>query len=405
MGKENIKFSRKNIAIQDGYYYYFDERNDTLYKKVSNGKTAFTYPLEPPLGTKQVESLNYDGYYFWTLQEGTTSEDVVVKKWKIENFICILADTFDFIHDSSNKYDCPSFSLEYYNTTLSYELPSHSTELTVSTFGDKIESGTVLTLGPNAANQYEDVTVTGTLGVNGRFGLDFYTSHSYNSGTPIYFSKNLWLVNHFIYTSTGGALYKINLPNKHQEYVLEDSDLELAEASCFYNTVDNQYILFPVGNVLRFFNINTLVVEKSMLMDNIRTNQSTIIPIYALKVVDGSLYRLQEEATYFSQNNSFSSYNYQLSPLRPFVDSVTIDVAPKILPSNGMNIADVVAVARDQFDDPIQIKPMLFWDTDSTGFMTIINTYTNLYGVARSYYNAGVIPSTVTIAAKVTQYD
>lgn len=405
MANENIRFPREHMALRDNYFYYFDERNDTLNQKVSNGKISFIFPLDTPLGSKQVEAMEYDGYYFWTLQEGTTNEDVLIKKWYIENFVCKLGHTIELSHDVDHKFNCPSFSLEYYNTALTAELPNHSSEITISSYGDKIDPGTILTLGPNPQNQYENVTVTGTLSGINRFGLDFYTQNSYEEDTAVYFPKNIWLVNHFTYTATGGSLYKISLPNERIDDVIEDTDFESIIASCFYNTGSAQYVLLPFGTTLRFFNTTSLSVDKSMIMDNIQTNQSTVIPIYDLKVEDGTLYRLQQAATYFNTNYTFSTYNYQPSPLRPFIDSISVDVTPKILPSNGVNLADVIAIVKDQYNNPIVSKHVFFDDSDPTGFIVLQNTYTGLYGTALTRYKAGIIPNTVIIGAAATQYD
>ena len=405
MTNENIKFPRQHFVIYNNYFYYFDERNNVLYQKVNNGDVVFTYPINGILGSNQVTSLEYDGYYFWSLQQGNTNEDIIIKKWAIKNFICELVDSIELNHNADHKFNSTTFALEYYNTSLTEDLPKGSSELILENYGQKIESGTILSIGPDEYNRYEDVTVTGTLpGIN-KFGLNFYTEYDYLKETNVYFSKNIWLINHFLYTDPGGGLYKINLPGKEIDDIVEEEDFESVISSCFYNTIDTQYILFNIGTTLRFFNIDTLTVEKSMVMDNIEDDQVTLIPIYDIEVIGDSLYRLQKHATYFGTDNDFSTYNYQPSTLRPFIDSVTVDVSPKILPSNGVNVADVIAIIKDQYGEPIVFKTVKFEDTDPTGYMLINEDYTNLYGVAESNYRSGVSPASVIIRATATQYD
>jgi len=405
MSADNINFPRNHMAVRDGYFYYFDERNNTLNKKVSDGSSVLIYPLTTSLGLNQVNAIEYDGTFFWTLQTGDTNEDVVIKKWLIEDFVCTLNDSIELTHNTDHKFNCPAFSLEYYNTTLSNEVLHHSSEVTLNDYTEKITPGTVLSLGPNNLNQYEEVTVTGTLPGTGRFGLDFYIRNSYEVGNEVVFAKSVWLVNHFLYSDVGGSLYKIALPSKDISLIIPYEDLSFVNSCCFYNTEDVQYLVFVIGTVVRFFNLDTLIVDKSMFIDNVKTDQTTVIVVHDLKIAEGSLFRLQTSATYFGKDSVFSNYNYQCSPLRSFVDSVTIDVNPKILPSNGFNVSDITSFVKDQYSRPSKIKPVTFIDDDPVGFITTVNTYTDTNGKAVSSYKAGVVPGIVTITVTITQYD
>lgn len=404
MVNENIKFPRAHMAVKDQYFYYCDERNNTLNVRVSDGSTSFVYPFETSLGSNQVKALEYDGNFFWTLQQGVSINDHVIKKWAIDNYVCKLVTTLNLSQTSEDIFQCPTFALECYSTNLSEPLFEHSVQVTLDSYYSKIEPGTVLTLGPNTDGVYEDVTVTGTINGNNIFGLDFYTFNSFDVGTPVYFSKNIWLVNDYTHTSPGGSLYKISLITNRIETVISDDDFGYVNACCFYNSGSAQYILYVVETTLRFFNIDTETTEISMFMDN-RQLDTTVIPIYDIKVVGDTVYRLQNKATYFGTNFSWGTYNYQLSTIRSFIDSITIDVVPKILPSNGINTAEIVISIRDQYNNPAQNKPVLLEDSDTVGFITILEPYTNLLGVATSYYKAGVVPAIVEITATATQYD
>ena len=357
------------------------------------------------IGTNSVKCMEYDGHYFWTLQEGSTSTDIIIKKWYIENFVLKLKEILPFNHTSDHLFDVDTFSLEYYNTTLSSGVLKNDTSIYITDFIDYVDSGTVITIGPNNEGQFEDVTVTGTLSY-GALGLDFFINYDYDIDTSVYFTTNLLLVNKYAYTTyEGGALYKVKLPQKEIIEVIVDTDFVSVFASCFYIDTDNKYILLSLGTNLRFVNLISLMADKTMTLDNIKTDQSTIIPIYALQVDGDTLYRLQRSATYFGGNNNFTTANYQVSPIRPFIDSITANAFPKILPANGMNVSEVTAIVNDQYAHPIRLKPVEFQDSDSVGFMTIQYTYTDLFGVATSYYKAGIIPDNVLIMVMATQYD
>jgi hypothetical protein len=109
--------------------------------------------------------------------------------------------------------------------------------------------------------------------------------------------------------------------------------------------------------------------------------------------------------TYYGTDYSLSTYNYQCTPIRSFIDSVSMEVYPKILPSNGTSISTVKTAMQDQYGEPAQYKAAHLSDDDDYGYLTIDTPLTNLEGVATSYYRAGLEVRQVTITALATQYD
>ena len=148
----------------------------------------------------------------------------------------------------------------------------------------------------------------------------------------------------------------------------------------------------------------------TMIIDNIRSDQVTIIPVYNAAVYGKTLYRLQDEATYYGTNNDWGSlYNYQISPIRSFLDSIVVTAYPAIVPANAYNTVKVEAVVKDQYDEGVIYKPVYFTDDDSIGYITINPVYTDIFfGTGRTsptYYKAGIMPATVTIEGTATQDD
>lgn len=405
MTNENIRFSKNHLVVKEGYFYYIDEVSNILYKKISDGGSAFTYPIVTTFGNTPIKCLVFDGHFFWALQQNSNNLDVTIKKLFLKNFVLELEETIEFTHDSNHSFNVNSFAVEYYSTTISGGVLKGASNIALNSCFSLVEPGTILTIGPNSEDLYEDVTVTGTINSN-TFGLDFFIKNNYENNTPVYFSKNLLLINKYAYNAAdAGALYKIGLPQKTIDEVIEDLDFVNMTSSCFYQDIDKGYLVGTVGVNLRFIQIDTLVVEKTMTLDNISVNQDEVFQIYALQIENDTLYRLQRKATYYNTTYTFTTANFQVSPLRPFVDAVSIDVYPKILPSNGINIADITVIAKDQYAHPLVFKPVFIGDNDSTGYITITNTYTDLNGKAVSYYKAGLVPNTVSILATVTQYD
>lgn len=410
MAYENIRFPKAHFVVSEGYFYYIDEVSNILYKKVADGGVAFTYPLTVPIGSNVVKCMAFDGYFFWTLQDGATSSDAVIKKWSIDNFKCKFVDAFYFTNNSSHKYSITTFDVEHYITALSDDvigpMIGYCGEAAVSLddYADVVEYGTVLTIGPNKDGKSEQVTVTGTIG-DGVVGLDFYTKYSYESGAPVYFTKDLWMVNRYANTTLSGALYNVSTVTKDINYLIKDKDYLNITAMCFYDDGVDEYLLFAIGTTLRFMDLKTRTVVKSMVLDNIKANMSTIIPINALQIDGDNVYRLQNSATYYQIDNTYISYNYQLSPIRSFIDSVSMDCRPKILPCNGINVSEIKAVVKDQYALPKTLSYVEFQDNDPTGYITTRGVYTALDGTALSYYKAGLVPNNVLIMAKATQFD
>jgi hypothetical protein len=154
--------------------------------------------------------------------------------------------------------------------------------------------------------------------------------------------------------------------------------------------------------------VDTLNNYGVMTMDNKRVNQS-VIPIYDLAISGETIYRLQDEATYYGVDNYWGSlYNYQISPVRPFVDSITVTAFPLILPANARNITQVTATVLDQYGNGAKYKPVFFTDDDSVGYMLTNPAYTDYFfgtGQAKTAYRAGIDKHTVNIEGTVTQYD
>lgn len=408
MAYENIKLKYANFTINGGYFFTFTHTNDVMYKKNTRGNTVFTYPLDTSLSNIPVLEVCCDGINFWTLQAGSTatvSNVRVIRKWRIDRNICKLINTFTF-GNATEYFTSDTFAIEASCDYLLDDILSGSTYLTLSpTFSQEVPAGTVLTIGPNSDGFCEEVTVTGTIFSN-TFGLDFYTSLDHSAGEAVSFVTNLWLFNNYKGVVLSPLLLRYNLINCEFDYSLVDPSFTSMGSSTFYRDAENtNYILYVYGTALKFFNVDQKETVKSFTMDNIRVDGSTVIPIYGLEVENDTLYRLQNYMKYFEVNYSMSTYNYQCSTLRPFVDSISMEVYPKILPANGVSEATVTTIIQDQYGDPAQYKVAHISDDDSSGYLTITTPLTNLQGVAISYYRAGLSVRSATITALATQYD
>lgn len=402
MAYENIRFRKSNMVVDQGYFYMFDEDWDSLTQKLDDGTVAFTYPLDTVISTA-VKSLEYDKINFWSL-ENPGGGSVNVKKWRVENSICNLKDTINLSPD----YDSNAFTVEHYHTSVAATISGGDSVIQVKSYYDTVISGgVVLTLGPNNSTWYEDVTVNSVSGTY--VTLISGTQYSYEVNDEVNFYTNLWLFNN----DGNGSLRKINAYTGALLATTSGSEYDNITACTFarINDIfdsDVDALIYVKSTNLKFVNVDTLANYDIMTIDNLRSNGSTVIPVYDLTISGKTVYRLQDEATYYGSNNSWSTYNYQISTIRPFIDSITVTAYPLILPANGYNVTQVKAAVFDQYGDGIKNKPVYFTDTDNVGFITINPAYTDYFwgtGEAKTAYRAGVTPQTVTIEGTATQYD
>lgn len=402
MSYENIKFSKPNMTVIDGYFYMLDENWDGLVQKLDDGTISFVYPLDTII-SNPVKNLEFDGVNFWSLED-PGGDEIIIRRWQIENNICDLKDTFSL----SPGYSSEAFTVEHYHTSLSATVSGGDDIIQVNRYYDTVISGGVtLTLGPNNSDQYEDAIVNSVSGTN--ITLTSGTQYSYDVGDEVNFYLYLWVFN----SDGSGSLCKIdartgNLLNQH-----DDSEYDNIKA-CTFARITNVFdsnvdaLIYVKSTNLKFINIDTLANYGTMIMDNLRSNNITIIPIYDLAISGKTIYRLQNEATYYGSDNSWATYNYQVSTVRPFIDSITVTAYPLILPANAVNVTEITALVNDQYGNGSVYKPVSFTDNDNVGFITINPAYTDYFwgtGKAITHYKAGVSVHTVNIEGTVTQYD
>ena len=183
MAYENVKFPKPNMTYYAGYFYFFDEDNDVLWQKLSDGDTVFSYILDTPLNNV-VKSLEYDTLFFWTLEQD--ENDLLIKKWYIDNYLCRLKNTYTF-----SSFESDAFSVEYYISKLSTSAISGSVYITIDdNFELVLASGTKVYLDENdyLESNYID-TISGST-----IKLKNPLQYSHQDNTKFYAATNLLIV-------------------------------------------------------------------------------------------------------------------------------------------------------------------------------------------------------------------
>jgi len=416
MAYENIRLRKQNFAMVNGYFWTVDNDIDSVVVKTDDGTLAYSYPLDTVIGN-EVNSLEFDGYNIWTLQSAGT-DAISIKRWHINNYVCTLRSTFDFVPGPSHKYSVDCFTVEHYHTEFSSDESAGSQVLSILET-DKIESGFVLVLGPNHLGQMEEVSVSSASG--GSVQINGSTLYEYNAGAPMSFYNRIWLFNNYNGTdSSTGALYHIDaytgsVVTKYPGGAYKDIKActffgvpkYVFDRAVGFSVIDPRYnsICYVKGTNMLFLDPDDLNNSNgSMTMDNIESNQATNIEIYDITMEGTNVYRLQLKATYYGATANFAgTYNYQLSSLNPFITSISLRANPAILPANGVNPSIITAIVKDQFNLPVEQRQVFFTDDDTSGAITSSPVNTDADGIAITTYIAGTSAREVRITATAQQ--
>jgi len=417
MAYDNIQFSKDHFAIVDGYFYMFDNDNKVVNCTVADGGMAFSYASLTSFN--QIHQAHYDGFYFWTMEDGTTAgSDLIFRKWIIEGAFIVQKGKYTLIGSSGeHRYDSDAFCIEHYNTTFSGIALEGASSFYVNDISHFTE-GTNLTLGPNSNGFYEEITVTGTISGTGNTGLvqmNFYLEHTYEDGDNITQAENIFLFNNYSNRTSNGALYKFNTSGANLTYIEHIADDEYKNVlAATFGKFSTRHLGSNVSNIfyvksttLKMLDPLDLSTTTTMVMDNIESDGSPVYTIYAIQIFGNTLYRLQRQAMYYGSNYTFlnSKYNYVMSPLRNFIDTITAGVYPQVLPANGVNIAIINATVKDQYGNLFSYRPVYFSDDDDHGYLGNLMVYSAMNGVAINYYRSGIDVRTVTIDIYVSQFD
>ena len=208
----NIGIRKHNFTVHNGYFYTFDEDMDALLQKTDDGNNAFSYPCDTLL-SYQVDSLEFDGVYFWSMESYGTlpNTTVLIKRWKIDNYITKLEQTITLVSNSSHIYSTNCFTVEHYHTTLTAATLMGDTTIYIDDYSNnpKVIEDAILHIGPNADGKEEDVQVAST--VFGGVVLTTPLLFDYTEDAPVHFHRRLWLFNNYNGNdATTGALYKFD---------------------------------------------------------------------------------------------------------------------------------------------------------------------------------------------------
>jgi len=425
MAYENIQTKYRNFTGGDGYFYYFDQAQDNIIVKTDDGNIAFTYPLDTAIAN-EVVSLEYDGANFWTLENPGGS--VIIRRWELDNYVCTLQNTFTKTDDGSNTYDSSAMTVEHYHftfgadeTTGESNISTTDPEGIITDISSKVSSGMRVYFGPSTETGYEgdmenfSVISAGTdfIVINGT------TSSKYKAGDPISTYKYIWMFNDYNGLAAEGALYKFDAYTGSYITKFGGNEYDNIEACTFAvipeglkdatgSDIVVNALAYVRGSNMLFTNVDSPTLENygSMAMDNINSDEISILTVYDLMIYENNVYRLQRQATYYGSTTTFanSAYSYQLATLTPFVHSISLQAVPAVIPADsGVSSSQITAVVKSQFLLAISGRQVDFTDDNTGGYLSDTTVLTDSDGVALTTYYSGSDATEVKITATAKQ--
>lgn len=390
-----LGFSKPNMTVIEEYFYNFDDTEDMLVQKTSDGTVAFTYPFDT-VNSEVIRGAEWDGVNWWTLEDSSVADSIVIRRWQIDNYICKLQQTININAGGGHLYDVDCFTVEHYHTTITGSVHSPgSTTITMDAgYGDKVGSGMNVTL-KNTNGDQETISVFDA--DDGSIELQDPTVYTYTNGDTCEWYSNIWLLNNYDgIDDISGALYKFNA--YLGSYINHYAGGAYKDITCMtFSAIDlptvgevNSLIYIKYKNML-FVDISGIGVELDYYGSMVVEEDGGTITDLAME--NDNLYMLQ-------------GGSYKLTTFHSFVTSIALLASPAIIAANGVSASTITAVVKDQFGAPVVGRLVDFEVPIGPGIGEITGgtpKNTDSDGRATTVYTAGDDAATVTVTATVSQ--
>jgi hypothetical protein len=406
MAFENIRVQYGNFtvdAVNGSSFYTVDHITNQLIEKNSSGTVIFSYFMD--VDVTEVQALQHDGVFFWTLERSGTS-GFVVRKWQIgsDNLVRV-QDSFSYASNSLDNFDVEAMALEWYSDSFDNSVDAADVVFDVND-GSVIQAGDTIVAGPSTAvgftGQLGTATVTNvtntTVTVSSSFGIDF------SPNDPIYFNRSFFVFSDAAPANPDiGALYKFDSSDGRTLAVNTSNMFFGVKAATFFK----QNLMFVKGGEVIWLDIDSQNIFKSQAIDNLNENRTEHHEAFDLAGFSDTIYRLELQHVYLSGGSytteSWGEYNYNTSSTVPAVYFVAVKAEPPVIHKAVVGLTTtsrIVVQALDQFRVPVLSRPVNLSSTG--GSVSPSSGTTDSDGKFVSTYTANSTAGAVEIQATVT---
>lgn len=405
MAFENIQIEYGNFTIDrsGSVFYTIDHDTNSLISKNSSGTVIFSYFLAEDV--QEVQSLQFDGVHYWTLERQGTS-GFRVRKWEIgtDNLVRVV-DVFSFISDAIVQYDTHAFAVEHYSDSLDNSVLTGATSFDLNDAGT-ITIGDRITIGPSTAVGFEgdfsETVVTNKAGST--VTVSPAVSSDFSPNDEVYFTRNLFVFSDLGLPGTAGALYKFDAFSGTLKTLTTSGLYNLVRGATFFK----DYVMFVRGGEVVWLDPDSQGIFKSQAIDNLNVDRTEHLIAHDLAGFGDLIYRLETEHVFLSggtyQTEQWTDeFNYNTSTTVPEVYFVAVKAEPTILHKSVVGLtpeSEITIQVLDQFRTPVFNRPVSL--TSDGGAVSPSSGNTDAEGVFESTYTANTDVGEITIEATVT---
>ena len=415
----NINLDYENVTFghQPGLVYSVDHSNNIFtVRTYPTGSLVSTHPLIGSIQNEVIE-IEFDGYYYWTLSKlGVLGNlGVVINKWYFDGIRLIkrlgVGNEINLINTSSMTYESEAFCVHRYRTRLTSFGSIGSTFVTLESV-EHLQVGDPIYLGPSSAQAGERIerVVSGISGntviLNSPLDVQF------NINDAAIYRKNIWIFNDKNFMSDeGGSLIQIDSKNGNIKSRFSSTVWKHVTTA----EVEGGDLIFIRGSQLlkyRVLGVN-LGFQSSMLLNNTKTDNNTIIKVFDMMSDGLIIYKLQQERKIFDstlpgwldqQPEITNKYNIDEEVIAPAIRSITTVRENKSVIFGHNSEADFTIKVRDQYNLPIFNRSLSVTEDDPSGFIPTGYTSitTDSLGEGQTKYNSGFSPEFRQVNLTVT---
>ena len=438
----NINFTDPNMAmfLNEGELGFYNlvygggsaathVTNMLLIKTASGQLVPPSYPTNVELQTP-IDSLDYDGNYFWSLQAETndvTFPGWVIRKWSISEdvytFNCLQTQT-------SVGYGARALAVEWYQFPLYEGTDATQNTITVDTsyyyIIERLDLGFNVQVGPNGQGSIFTGTVKAIYPSPNSYAPQWWTiefeenlNTTYVKGENVFFDARV----HIFTTNPAGQLLVLN------PVTLQPMETHMGMAyggvnACAFSIIENVpsinvgmltpalfYVQHMVIYCKRVIDLSAIPVSAQIIPTNADATGESFFAVYELRVRNDDFSSPTNHPQHYLLQNAYRdggrdgaigrwpTYNYILQKLEAVPASLVVDVEPQFLTLSG--IAYCTGRILDDYSFPIE-GAQVIWSHNCGSNATFLDNTTAVTDANGYVHNRLFITKDLTFPAYIT---
>lgn len=320
----NVSIDYGNISNgpDSGRIYTLDHLSNTLIvKSFSTGIILTSIPTDSIIGN-EVVSLQYDGYYFYSLQKIGLNNNLGIKitKWLLQNNLVVkqigLGGEIQLVSNNFYKYDADAFCIERFVTKTNSYIGLGATSFIINS-NTYLTIGDTLYFGVSTVDSISRMERKVTNIIGNTVYFDIPSDKVFNINDSVIYKKNIWLFNKYYLTNLYGNLIHINSLNGN---ILENRVSNEFKGVTASNCHNGNILFVRETQLLQYrpYGINAGYIS-SAILNNTEVDNNTTIRVYDFWTDSTTIYKLQ------LKQHQYDTFNFTYSDVISTNNKFNID--------------------------------------------------------------------------------